>query len=175
MRPIHWRRGWAGPLLSRLPRLKHMHGTWLHRTFGERLFGKEMWQPQRERFAAGASVGMFFAMMPLPFQMLAAGLIAVLTRVSLPAAVVCTWVSNPLTIPLFLYLQFKTGSFLLGKFGKEPPEGGFLELLSSAPLPLLVGALATGIVFAIVAYPLALLGWDFVEPRLRRPGRRRSS
>lgn len=168
MKPLQWRRGRAGPWLSKLPRLKHMRGTWLHRTFGERLFGKEIWQPQRERFAAGAAVGMFFAMMPLPFQMLASGLIAVLTRVSLPAAVVCTWISNPLTIPLFLYLQFKVGSFLLGKVGVEPPHGGILELLSSAPLPLLVGALACGVVFAIAAYPISLVLWDVIEPRLHK-------
>jgi uncharacterized protein (DUF2062 family) len=167
--PKHWRRGKAGPWLRRFPRIKHLRGTFLHRTFGERLFGVEMWQPERNRFAAGVAVGVFFAMIPLPLQMIAAGVIAVLTRVNVPAAIMSTWVSNPITTPLFLYLQYELGSFLLGKAGHAMPDGGILDILSKAPIPILVGAGVMACVGAILAYPLAVWGWDLVAPRLMAP------
>ena len=44
-----------------------MRGTWLHRKLGDRLFAREMWQPERGRFAFGCALGVFFAMMPVPF------------------------------------------------------------------------------------------------------------
>ena len=71
-----------------------MRGTWLHRKLGDRLFAREMWQPERGRFAVGCVIGVFFAMMPVPVQMLAAALLAFLVRVNIPAAVACTWVNS---------------------------------------------------------------------------------
>ena len=44
-----------------------MRGTWLHGKLGDRLFAREMWQPERGRFAFGCALGVFFAMMPVPF------------------------------------------------------------------------------------------------------------
>jgi uncharacterized protein len=180
VKPHQWRRSKAGPYLRLLPRIKHLKGSWLHRWFGERLFGHEMWQPERYRFAAGTAVGVFFAMMPLPFQMLSAGFIAVLTRVNLPAAIVATWVSNPLTLPVLLYGQYRLGAFLMGRPAGGVPGGGLAEILAHAPLPVLAGSFVFGIVASLAAYPLALAGWDFVTVRLlhRQPvntSRRRSA
>ena len=100
-----------------------MRGTWLHRKLGDRLFAREMWQPERGRFAFGCAIGVFFAMMPVPFQMVAAALFAFLVRVNIPAAIACTWVSNPLTTPLILFSQYSLGSFLLeGRQAEQPKE-----------------------------------------------------
>ncbi len=173
--PKHWRRSKAGPYLRRFPRIKHMRGTWLHRTFGDKVFGTELWQPERHRLAAGAAVGTFFAMIPLPFQMLGAGLIAVLTRVNLPAALVATWISNPVTLPLFLWSQYWIGSFLLGKAGREMPDGGFIDVLSKAPFPILVGASVFAFLGAIIAYPITLWGWDRLSPLLVAARKKRST
>jgi uncharacterized protein len=166
VKPHQWRRSKAGPYLRLLPRIKHLKGSWLHRRFGERLFGPEMWQPERSRFAAGTAVGVFFAMMPLPLQMVSAGFLAVITRVNLPAAIVATWVSNPLTLPVILYGQYRLGAFLMGRPAGGPPSGGLAEMLAHAPLPVLAGACVSAVVASVVAYPLALAGWDFVTVRL---------
>ncbi len=164
--PRHWRRTKAGPWLRKFPRIKNLRGTFLHKAFGERLFAQEMWQPERNRFAAGIAVGVFFAMIPLPLQMVAAGVIALLTRVNIPAAIMATWVSNPITTPFFILLAYELGSFLLGKAGRKPPEGGFLDMLSSAPIPILVGSGVLACVCAMISYPIALWGWDRLSPRL---------
>jgi uncharacterized protein (DUF2062 family) len=71
-----------GPLSAAFARIKHMRRQ-LHRQLGDRLFALEMWQPSAH-FASECAIGVFFSMMPLPFQMLAAALIAYLARVNIP-------------------------------------------------------------------------------------------
>jgi uncharacterized protein len=136
-----------------------------------------MWQPDRARFAAGCAIGVFFSMMPLPFQMLAAALIAYLTRVNIPAAIASTWVSNPLTTPLILLAQYELGCMLIGRTPVSEPGVEMLKLFSQAPLPLLIGALITGALFSVAAYFLALKGWDrfagrHLQPRILEGGKK---
>jgi uncharacterized protein len=146
-----------------------MRGTWLHRKLGDRLFSGEMWQPDRARFAAGCAIGVFFSMMPLPFQMLGAALIAYLARVNIPAAIAVTWIRNPLTTPLFLLAQYKLGSVLIGRTPTDEPTVEVLALLSRAPVPVLVGALVSGAIVSLTTYPLALKGWDWFKGRFLQP------
>jgi uncharacterized protein len=148
-----------------------MRGTWLHRRLGDRLFAIEMWQPERARFASGCAIGVFFSMMPLPFQMLAAALIAYLARVNIPAAIASTWISNPLTTPLILLTQYKLGSLLIRGTAAGEPAHDVLELLSKAPLPLLTGAFISGTILSLGAYPFALAGWDWFGGRFLKPRR----
>ena len=166
MKPRQWRRSSIGRYLRHLPRIKHMRGTWLHRKLGDRLFAREMWQPERGRFAFGCALGVFFAMMPVPFQMVAAALFAFLARVNIPAAIACTWVSNPLTTPLILFSQYNLGSFLLGRSATDQPKQDMLALLAQAPWSLLIGALISGAILSLGSYPLALAGWDWLSKRI---------
>ena len=155
-----WRRGRFGALIRRLPRLKHLRGTWLHRRLGDRLFREEMWKPRRERFAAGAALGIVVGMFPVPMQMLIAASCAFFLRVNIPAAIAGTWLSNPATFAVIVFGQYTLGSFLLGSVGKTPPTGDFMEMLAKSPLPILVGVIASAVLGALVSYPLALWAWD---------------
>lgn len=174
MKPGQWRRSSAGPWLRHLPRMKHLRGTWLHRKFGDRLFSFEMWQPERARFASGCAIGVFFGMIPFPAQMLSAALVAYLTRVNIPAAVASTWASNPLTMPFLIFLQYKTGMFMMGRGGENLHTTDVWLLLSRAPLPLLAGSLVVGAILAVLAYPVALFGWDVVTKYFLQPRRRKA-
>jgi uncharacterized protein (DUF2062 family) len=174
MKPRQWRRSLLGRYLRHLPRIKHMRGTWLHRKLGDRLFAREMWQPERGRFAYGCALGVFFAMMPVPFQMVAAALFAFLVRVNIPAAIACTWVSNPLTTPLILVSQYTLGSFLVGGPATGQPKEDMFALLAQSPWSLLVGALISGAIVSLGAYPLALAGWDWLSARVLQSRQERS-
>jgi hypothetical protein len=88
--------------------------------------------------------GVFFAMTPVPFQMVAAALFAFLVRVNIPAAAACTWVSDPLTTPLILFSQDSLGSLVLGGVATDQPKEDMLALLAQAPWPLLVGRSSWG-------------------------------
>lgn len=167
MKPIHWRRSRFGKYLRHMPRMKHVRGTWLHRRLGDRLFRADLWHPTRRRFAGGMAVGAFFAMIPAPGQTLGAALIAYFTRVNVPAAVAATWISNPLTMPLCVYAQYRIGSLILGRGHTQIPTHDILELLKRAPIPFLVGVLPSAAILSLVVYPLTLILWDVFTARSR--------
>jgi len=140
-----------------------MRGTWLHRRVGDRLFAKELWQPDRHTFALGTALGVFFGLIPLPIQMLGAALSAFFTRSNIPIAIAATWFTNPFTAPFLIYLQYKVGMFLTGYGTHREPAQGIVEILKQAPVPFFIGAVAVGIVFSLASYPLMLIGWDLVH------------
>jgi len=163
MKPGQWRRSVAGKYLRHLPRIKHIKGTWLHRRVGDRLFAKELWQPERHTFALGTALGVFFGLIPLPIQMLGAALSAFFTRSNIPVAIAATWFTNPFTAPFLIYLQYKVGMFLTGYGTNREPAQGIIEILKQAPVPFFIGAVVVGIIFSLLSYPLMLLGWDLVH------------
>jgi len=174
MKPIHWRRSWFGKYLRHMPRVKNIRGTWLHRRLGDRLFHGELWHPTRRRFAGGMAVGAFFAMIPAPGQTLAAGLLAFFTRVNVPAAAAATWISNPLTMPFFIYAQYRIGCLILGHGQSEVPTHDVIEMIKRAPVPFLVGVVPSAAILSLIVYPLTLLIWDITTARIRARQRPRN-
>ena len=60
--------------------------------------------------ATGTAIGMFVAMLPIyGFQMITGAAIAAVARVNKLAAALSAWITNPLTIPPFLYFQYHLG------------------------------------------------------------------
>lgn len=175
MKPIHWRRTKLGKYLRHLPRRKHIKGTLVHRLFGDRLFDSELWHPTRQRFASGMALGAFFALMPpLPFQMLGAGIIAYITRVNVPAAMTGTWISNPFTTPFIVYLQYRLGCLMMGREPIHIADGQLLSSLAAAPLPYILGILPSATILALVSYPLTLVLWDLILPRIEAARKRKA-
>lgn len=172
MKPGQWRRSAAGKYLRHLPRIKHIRGTWLHRRVGDRLFAKELWQPERHSFALGTALGVFFGLIPLPIQMLGAALSAFFTRSNIPIAIAATWFTNPFTAPFLIYLQYKVGMYVMGYGGGKDPAPSIIDLLKQAPVPFFVGCVIVGVVFALASYPLMLLGWDLAHRYFLKPVRR---
>ncbi len=166
MKPNLWRRTRLGKYLRHLPRIKHIRGTWLHRRLGDRLFHSQLWHPTRKRFAGGMAVGAFFAMIPAPGQTIGAGLLAYLTRVNVPAAVAATWISNPLTMAFCIYAQYRIGCLILWHGPSEVPTNDIFEILKHAPIPFLAGVVPSGLLLALIVYPLSLVLWDFFTARI---------
>ena len=124
-----------------------------------------LWHLNRRSVAAGVAVGLFTGLIPGPFQMLAAALVAVLVRANLPVAVVTTLYTNPLTIlPLYL-VAWWLGELCLGAGSTpmpHPPQIAWHQMVASAHawLQWLLSQgkpLALGLV--VLAAGLALLGW----------------
>lgn len=103
----------------------------------------------------GLAVGLFWAMIPMPFQMAPAALFCWLARANLPLAVVCVWISNPLTYAPVFWLEFAVGQRLLDDASdfRHMPES-WAEMFQIGGLTLLVGALACGIVMSLVGFAL---------------------
>ena len=147
------RRSRMRPWLKKVPRQRHVRGTWLHRLLGDRLFTPELWRPTREGVARGAATGLFWAMMPIPFQMLPSGITAFFLRFNLPTAISVVWITNPVTWPFILYWQYRLGAWLLRE---DVPSGAaaysLLDIAAGVPGPLLLGCAVTGLLAGALVY-----------------------
>ncbi|MBP5981045.1 MAG: DUF2062 domain-containing protein [Halomonas sp.] len=114
-----------------------------------------LWLLTRRSVANAFSVGLFCAMLPIPFQMVVAAVGARLSRCNLALSVSLVWVTNPLTMPLIFYCNYRLGTFILGAPVREAPTRistrWIAEQMHDILPALVVGSLVTAIVLALVA------------------------
>lgn len=136
---------------------------WLY-PFRNTLLHPRLWHMNRHSVAGGVAAGMFFGLMPAPFQMLGAALCALVCRVNLPIAIFTTLYTNPLTfVPLYILAYWIGQKILGGEAGfVPPPEFDFAALgasllaslawLGELGMALVVGVLLLASAFAFVGY-----------------------
>ena len=136
--------------------------------FGIFLHHPNLWHLNRDSVAGGVGVGMFSGLVPGPFQMLTAAILAVALRVNMPVAIFTTLYTNPFTIGPLYVLAYEYGKLLTGGDGQmmREPEfdwshlGASLEALAhwlvALGKPLALGLIA-------LALTLAALGWICVQ------------
>src|SRR5581483_9489411 len=119
------------------------------------------------------SVGLFAGLIPGPFQMIGAALLAVVLRVNLPLAVFVTLYTNPFTIVPLYVLAFTLGSLVTGWSGAaapvSPPDLFQLPLNDWLPAlgswvgamgkPLFMGLLLLALTLAASGYVAADAAW----------------
>lgn len=129
-----------------------------------------LWHLNRHSVAGGVALGLFCGLIPGPFQMPTAALLAMWLRVNLPVALAATLYTNPFTIvPLYL-LAHRIGLLVSGTSAQGPvadfPElswqDGFelmWQWLLTLGEPLLIGLpiLAAGL--AVTGYFAVRFAW----------------
>lgn len=122
-----------------------------------------VWTLTRNSVAGAFSIGLFFAFMPMPFQMLAAALLAIFFRVNLPISVGLVWVSNPITMPAMLYVCYLLGAWLMDLPIKASPSEGMMDWITTQFKhiwkPLLLGCVLAGSVSAALGNIAVRLMW----------------
>jgi uncharacterized protein len=146
------------------------NNRWL-KPFGSRLQHPNLWHLHRRSVAGGVAIGLFCGLIPGPFQMMGAALLAVLFRVNLPVALITTLYTNPFTIvPLYL-LAYEIGAWVSGAQSGVTVQPSFPELhwqnmmrelwnwMVMLGEPLLIGLplLAAGL--AIIGYFVVRVSW----------------
>ncbi len=137
--------------------------------FGTLLHNPALWHLNRHSVAKAFAVGLLFAWVPVPFQMVLAAGGAILVHANLPISVVLVWLTNPITVPPMFY-----GAYKLGAWAMNTPEQDFqfelsLEWLTSGMAaiwqPFLFGCAILGVSCSILGYFGIKLAWRWMVIR----------
>ncbi len=147
-----------------------------------------LWHLNRRSVAGAVAIGLFAGLVPGPFQMLTALLLAVPLRKNIPVALAVTFYTNPFTIvPLYL-LAYGYGRLLLPGHSHSdiaPFEWDWADFTGSIDglwhwtlslgKPLAVGLVALAITLAVLGYFAVDLAWRaYVAASWRKRARRRA-
>jgi len=155
-----------------LPSHESVRDHRLIRRFGALLHHPNLWHLNRRSVSGGVAVGLFAGLIPGPFQMLAAALLAIPLRVNLPVALATTLYTNPFTIvPLYL-VAYGIGRRVLGDGGNTPtppPDFSFSEIghwitglvdwTLTLGKPLALGLVLLALGLAIAGYIAVRVAW----------------
>ncbi len=123
-----------------------------------------LWHLNRRSLSVAVFVGVFCALLPMPFQMLPALLLAVWLKCNLPLTIVVVWTTNPFTyVPVF-YFTYRVGARLLD-MPVAPPDAVSFAWLLEQMLPLWVGSLACGVTFGLLGMLATRLLWRLAVVR----------
>ena len=132
--------------------------------FGTLLHDPNLFHMNRRSISGAFAVGLFWAMIPIPLQMVAAAAIAIIVRVNLPLSIALVWITNPLTMPPIFYCNYLVGNFVFQaktlsmddfKMSAEWISHSFGEIWQ----PLFLGSLIVGTVLAAIGYTGMRLFW----------------
>ncbi len=117
--------------------------------------------PNRRMVSKGVLIGLFIAFIPMPMQMLAVVSVIPFARFNVPIALSMCWLSNPFTMPPMYYMEYLTGSFILG-MDTTPVEmtlEWFSENIGNIFIPLYVGTAFYSVFGSILGYYIVNLLW----------------
>ncbi len=117
----------------------------------------------RRTVSGAAFIGLFCMYLPIPFQMVVAGVLAIASRCNLPMSIALVWISNPLTMGPMFYFAYRLGAWLLdrplevGSF--EPSFSWLVDNAGALGYPLLFGCLVCGWVAGLTGFVVMRVIW----------------
>lgn len=124
--------------------------------FGDLLHNPNLWHLNRRSITKAFAVGLFFAFIPVPFQMVLAAGIAILVHANLPISIALVWITNPLTMPAIFYVCYLVGAWVTNAPKKEfvfqASWQWVLDSLSTIGPAFLLGCFICAVLFSILGY-----------------------
>ncbi|MBU1642282.1 DUF2062 domain-containing protein [bacterium] len=132
---------------------------------------REYLSVNRNSVSKAVLVGIFFAFIPMPLQMLAVVLMIPFIKFNVPIGVSLVWITNPVTMPFVFYAELVIGDlltmnpisqnldFMVELFTMDWFSTAFLSKLMEVIIPLYAGALFTALILAVVSYYLVRWLW----------------
>ena len=124
--------------------------------FGDLLHNANLWHLNRRSVAKAFAVGLFFAFVPVPFQMVLAAGMAIIVQANLPLSVALVWITNPITMPVIFYGCYITGTWVLGvpqkEFVFEASWDWVVNSVSTIGPAFIVGCAVLACLFALIGY-----------------------
>jgi uncharacterized protein (DUF2062 family) len=151
-------------LFKPLSRQRHRwKARWFMRPFASWLENPAYWSLNRRNVARAFALGLFLSFVPLPIHALLATTLALILRLNIPAAVIGTLLSNPLTIvPMFVFAYWLGCSLLMippGSMHFEMSWQWFTTELILIWKPILLGCLILGTASALIGYAALAAVW----------------
>jgi uncharacterized protein len=157
-----------GPIRRWLPTKEKLLGMPGIRRFAPQLAHASLWRVNRRAVSIGVSVGVFFGFL-IPFaQIPASVLFAVLMRANVPAAALCTFVTNPFTTLPIYYAAFQCGRWIESLWTAALVQSPSLEMLQQQSFPdllknggatLVIGLAVVAAISSLLAYVAVNLSW----------------
>ncbi len=115
----------------------------------------------RKMVSKAVFIGLFIAFIPMPMQMLLVLAMMPFFKFNVPIALAMCWLSNPFTMPPMYYLEYLTGSYILGseKLMVEMTLEWFSEHLDDIFIDLYFGTLIYAVVGSFSGYWLVNHFW----------------
>ncbi|MED7819679.1 MULTISPECIES: DUF2062 domain-containing protein [unclassified Francisella] len=131
------------------------------RFIDEKLFKKTLWRPSYGSVARALMIGLFWMMIPMPFQMVPTVIMSVYLRANIPIAIICVWISNPITwLPIY-FANYIFGSFLLGLniniVDWRAYANYVMQNIEYFWRPLYLGSIVGGLILGSIAFLLVYL------------------
>lgn len=165
---------WLWARFPRLPKRDEMaESRWLAPVAGT-IKRSELWRFTRRSVPRGIALGIFAAFIIPLGQTLVAVVLALPSRANLPLAAVTTLVTNPLTLPFWLFVANKVGHFTLkidaatmGAANESVGSGWVQDLAQWAEVAWVTafGFVVLAVVGAALGYLLAGFFWRFAVAR----------
>lgn len=144
---------------------------------GHLLHDPNLWHLNRHSVSRAVAIGLFWALIPAPMQMLLAALCAIPARANLAIAAALVWLTNPLTLPMVFYANYLVGSWLLNTPAFSMPDELTLDwvyqLIKTEWKPLYLGSLTMAVSTALSGYWLLQLYWRLGVQRSWKQRRRK--
>lgn len=115
----------------------------------------------RRMVSKAVFIGLFIAFIPMPMQMALVLAMMALFKFNVPIALAMCWFSNPFTMPAMYYMEYMTGSYILGS---EPLEvqmtiEWFSDNINNIFIDLYTGTLFYAVICSFSAYWLVNHLW----------------
>ncbi len=133
--------------------------------FGNLLHNPHLWHMNRHSVAKAFAVGLFFAFIPVPFQMVLAAGTAILVHSNLPLSIALVWITNPFTMPVIFYGCYLVGSWVIGETAQEfifeASWQWVVDSLSTIGPAFLLGCGILAATFALLSYIIIQGLWRY--------------
>lgn len=153
------------------PRREQLTGSSLLGLLGQGLHQPALWHVSRRPISRAMAIGIAIALLPLPGQMLLAGLLAMYFRATLPIAVGLVWLTNPLTALPIYYFNYLIGSLVLHsppiKADFDRGSQWLWETLHEIWLPLCLGSVLCAALLATLVYFITSWIWQLYVHKAR--------
>ena len=132
---------------------------------------REYLSVNRHSISKAVLVGLFFAFIPMPMQMLAVILMIPFFRFNVPLGVSLVWITNPVTMPFIFYGELIVGDiitfnpitqdldFMVTLFTMNWFSMDFISKLMEIVVPMYIGALFCAVLFSVSGYYLVRYLW----------------